>query len=54
MFRLTKWIIFLLISNSAAAECNLEYKFLNELNNPKNIKSIDIEIPKSGNLIETL
>ena len=49
MFRLTKWLILILFTSNAAANCNfVSSDFISELNIPKNIRSIDIVIAKSG------
>ena len=52
----SKLLLFLLIlvmnTLHAKADCNFIYaKYLTELNNPKNIKKIDIKIPKSSTYI---
>jgi hypothetical protein len=52
----SKLLLFLLIlvmnTLHAKADCNFIYaKYLTELNNPKNIKKIDIKIPKSSKYI---
>ena len=48
MLRLAKWLILILFANNAAAKCNFpSANFISELSSPKNIKSIEIETPKS-------
>ena len=48
MFKLTKWFILILFTSNAAANCNfISSDFISELSIPKNIQSINIEIPKS-------
>jgi hypothetical protein len=48
MLRLTKWLILILFTSNAAANCNfVSSDFISELSIPKNIQSIDIIIPKS-------
>ena len=49
MLRLFIFIIFILFSNKVLANCNFKTSnYLSELNIPKQIKSINIEIPKAG------